>query len=200
MVSSGVTQPSLLLRIRDQRDEASWSRFVEVYAPLVYGYLRKRGLQDADAADLTQDTLEAVANAIKSFEYDSAKGSFRGWLFTIVRNRLRRFLDQQQRQVKGSGDSQAYQRLLEQPDPEYHSPSVWDRDYQRRLFQWAVGEVRNDFQDSTWQAFWHVAVDGKAAACVAESLGLSVAAVYMAKHRVMKKIREQITNLQGNTG
>ena len=72
MAASQPTQQSLLLRIRDDRDAASWSRFVAIYSPLVYGFLRKRGLQDADAADLTQDVLTRVATAIKSFEYDPA--------------------------------------------------------------------------------------------------------------------------------
>ena len=179
-------------------DEASWSRFVEVYAPLVYGYLRKRGLQDADAADLTQDTLENVAKAIKHFDYDPQKGSFRGWLFTITRNRLLRFLDQQQRQVTGTGDTLAHQNLQQQPNPNSDPQSDWDRDYQKRLFQWAADAVRGHFQNSTWNAFWQTAVEGKPAADVAQSLDLTPAAVYMAKRRVMKKIQQHIAILQGN--
>lgn len=82
------TQASLLVRLRDPQDHSAWERFVDLYAPLVYGFVRKRGLQDADAADLTQDVLRQVAGAVDSFAYDKARGSFRGWLFAVVRNRL----------------------------------------------------------------------------------------------------------------
>ncbi len=91
MAASPETRPSLLVRIRDGEDRDSWSQFVAIYAPLVYGWLRKGGLQDADAADITQEVMMSVAAAVKSFEYDPALGSFRGWLFTVVQNRLRNF-------------------------------------------------------------------------------------------------------------
>ncbi len=92
MGDSATTRPSLLLRIRDARDAAAWSQFVELYAPLVYGFARKHGLQDADAADLTQDVLRAVARSARSLEYDPRRGTFRGWPFTIVRHKLRNLL------------------------------------------------------------------------------------------------------------
>src|SRR5262249_40485677 len=82
------TRASLLLRLRDRRDAAAWDEFVDRYAPLVYASLRKRGLQDADAADLSQDVFRAVAGAISRLEYDPAKGAFRNWLFTVVRRKL----------------------------------------------------------------------------------------------------------------
>src|SRR5271155_3369519 len=85
------TRPSLLIRLRDHQDHQAWAQFVEVYAPFIYGYLRKRGLQDADAADLTQTCLRQVATHVGRLEHDPRRGTFRGWLFTIVRNRLRNF-------------------------------------------------------------------------------------------------------------
>ena len=83
------TQVSLLIRLRDTRDGAAWSRFVDVYGPLVYGFLKRRGLQEADVADLTQDVLTQVSQAIKTLEYDRTRGSFRSWLLTVVQNRLK---------------------------------------------------------------------------------------------------------------
>src|SRR4051794_29157890 len=82
------TRASLLLRLRDPRDEAAWREFVGLYAPLVYGYARKQGLQDADAADLSQEVLGSVAGAVGRLDYDPAKGAFRNWLFTVVRRKL----------------------------------------------------------------------------------------------------------------
>src|SRR5688500_2309100 len=87
MAESNMTRPSLLVQIRDAQNEQAWSQFVDLYAPLIYGFARKQGLQDADAADLTQEVLRTVAKSVQGLEYDPARGSFRGWLFTIVRNK-----------------------------------------------------------------------------------------------------------------
>ncbi|MGR5411090.1 RNA polymerase sigma factor, partial [Vibrio sp. PNB22_8_2] len=76
------TRPSLLVRIRDGGDAEGWRLFVDLYGPLVYGFARRQGLQDADAADLTQDVFQSVAGAVRRLDYDPRKGSFRGWLYT----------------------------------------------------------------------------------------------------------------------
>src|ERR1700757_513792 len=111
------TRASLLVRLRDPLDEAAWAEFVDLYAPLVYGYLRKQGLQDADAADLSQEVLGAVAGAVGRLDYDPRRGAFRNWLFTIVRRKLWQWRVRQGNQPRGSGDP-AVQHLLEEcPTP-----------------------------------------------------------------------------------
>src|SRR5215470_1143371 len=80
------TRPSLLIRIRDPGDAEAWGQFVALYGPLIYQFARKQGLQDADAADLTQIVLQAVIDAMKRLDYDPERGSFRGWLYKVVRN------------------------------------------------------------------------------------------------------------------
>src|SRR5438309_8393167 len=102
MDDSATTRPSLLVRIRDAGDGEAWTQFVEIYAPLVYGFARKHRLQDADAADLTQDVLRAVAGAVGRLDYDPQRGSFRSWLFTVVRNKLRNFRANQERRCQGT--------------------------------------------------------------------------------------------------
>src|SRR5262245_26403774 len=92
------TRPSLLVRLRDVGDQDAWRQFVRLYAPVVYAYGRRRGLQDADAADLTQDVLRAVLAAAGRFAYDPRRGSFRGWLFTLAHHRLHDLLARQRRQ------------------------------------------------------------------------------------------------------
>jgi RNA polymerase sigma factor (sigma-70 family) len=197
MADAPLTRPSLLVRIRDAQDGQAWAQFVEVYAPLVYGFARERGLQDADAADLTQDVLRAVARSVGRLEYDPARGSFRGWLFTVARNKLRNFISARKRQAVGSGDTGVQHLLEQQPSGEDAEAALWDQEYERRLFDWAAEQVRGGFQDATWQAFWQTAVEGKGAKEVAAALGVSVGAVYIAKSRVLARLREQIEGLQG---
>jgi RNA polymerase sigma-70 factor (ECF subfamily) len=192
MPDSPATRASLLVRLRDPRDGPAWARFVEVYAPLVYGYARKQGLQDADAADLTQEVLRVVSQAVRRLEYDPARGSFRGWLFTLVRNDLRTFWDRQRRQVRGSGDSSAQARLAEEPAPDDGAGELWEAEYRRRLFSWAVRQVEPTVEASSWRAFWLTSIDGRPARGVAEELGLTVAAVYMAKSRIKARLRELV--------
>ena len=197
MGDTATTRPSLLVRIRNARDAAAWSRFVDIYAPLIYGFARKHRLQDADAADLTQDVLRAVAAAVGRLDYDPARGSFRGWLFTVVRNRLRTFLARRGRQCPGCGGSGAQALLEEQPAPEEDPAALWDREYERSLMAWAARQVREEVAESTWQAFWRTGMGGQSAKEVARELGMTVAAVYMAKSRVVARLKEHVRQLQG---
>lgn len=187
MADSPATRASLLMRIRDPRDSAAWAEFVDLYAPLVYRYACKHGLQDADAADLTQDILRSVAKVMPDWHYDAGRGSFRGWLFTLARNRLRDHLDRCRRREQGSGDTAMLDVLEQQPAPE---EDWWEQEYQRHLLFRAAEQIRGDFQDTTWQAFWSTTVDGKDARVAASELGLSVAAVYLARSRIMAKLKE----------
>jgi len=143
------TRPSLLVRIRDANDREAWRQFVDIYAPLIYGFCRKRGLQDADAADLTQDVFRAVAAKIASrpgakgkadgdegatgtvqWEYDPNRGSFRGWLYTVTRNKINDFRDR--KQSCGTGDTATQQFLEQQPDTA-EDETTWQREAQQRI-------------------------------------------------------------------
>jgi RNA polymerase sigma-70 factor (ECF subfamily) len=196
MVDPPITRPSLLVRIRDARDVQAWQQFVKLYAPLVYGFARKRGLQDCDAADLTQDVLRAVAGAAGRFDYDPQRGSFRGWLFTVVRHKLQNFLASSQRRFPVTGDSGVQASLEEQVAPGQDEAALWNQETERQLLAQAIEQVRGRFQESSWQAFWQTAMEGRKASDVARALGISVAAVYMAKSRITAQLREQIQQLQ----
>ncbi len=190
------TRPSLLLRLRDFQDQEAWAQFVGVYAPLIYERARRRGLQDADAADLTQACLRQVAAHVGTLEYDARRGTFRGWLFTIVQNKLRDFHKQRAGRCQGSGDSQMQWLLENQPATQPDEAEEWARDYRRRLFAWAAEQVRPQVQEATWQAFWQTAVENKPGKNVARNLGLTVAAVYLAKSRIMARLRAVILKVQ----
>ena len=181
--------------LRDPRDGAAWSEFVQLYAPLVYGYLRKQGLQDADVVDLGQEVFTAVAGAVGRLEYDPARGSFRNWLFTVVRRKLSNWRWARGNQLRGSGDS-ATQHLLEQcPAPE-EMEREWEAQWQRRLFAWACEQVRRDVTDATWQAFWRTAVDGQPSKQTALDLGMTATAVYLARRRVLARLKELVGSVQ----
>src|SRR5438093_1502125 len=99
------TVASLHARLRDPQDQTAWQQFVELYAGLVYGYARQHGLQDADAADLTQEVFMAVSRGADRWTYDPKQGSFRGWLYGITRNKMAKLLQRRRSQPVGSGDS-----------------------------------------------------------------------------------------------
>jgi RNA polymerase sigma-70 factor (ECF subfamily) len=192
MADAPSTRASLLVRIRDTDDQQAWSQFVELYAPLIYGFARKHGLQDADAADVTQEVLRTVAAAAKALDYDPQRGSFRGWLFTVCRTRLINFVNSRQRVAAGTGDTALHQDLEQLPSNDAGLSSLWEQDYERRLFAWAAEQVQREVQTTTWQAFWRTAVDAREPQQVAKELGLTVAAVYLAKSRVMTRLKDRI--------
>jgi RNA polymerase sigma-70 factor (ECF subfamily) len=200
MDDPAATRASLLLRIRDPHDGEAWRQFVKIYASVVYGFARKRGLQDADAADLMQEVFRSIAGAAGRLDYDPRRGSFRSWLYTVTRNKLYNFLDGRKRQVQGSGDSGAQELLEEKSAQEEDAAAAWDREYERRLFAWAAEQVRGEFQPATWQAFWQTAVEGKSAGEVGKMLGLSPGAVYVAKSRVLARLKQQIRQVQDGEG
>src|SRR5713101_6516940 len=133
MQESPATRASLLVRLRDGGDADAWQEFVHLYAPIIYGFARKRGLQDADAADLMQEVLRSVSSAAPRLEYDPGRGTFRGWLFTVTRNKVLNFLESRSRRVLGSGDSRVQQRLEQYADSEGKLSAEWEVDYQRTL-------------------------------------------------------------------
>jgi RNA polymerase sigma-70 factor (ECF subfamily) len=143
-----------------------------------------------------QEVLRSVAGAAGRLAYDPGRGTFRGWLFTVTRNKIYNFLSAGRRVVRGSGDSDAQQRLEEQAAPEDDGSNLWDREYERRLSSLAMERVRGEFQEATWRAFWLTAVDGRAAREAGDTLGMSPGAVYVAKSRVLARLKEEVRQLQ----
>jgi RNA polymerase sigma-70 factor (ECF subfamily) len=185
------TRASLLLRLRDPHDRAAWGEFVRLYAPLVYGYLRKQGLQDADAADLGQDVLRAVAGAVGRLDYDPGRGAFRNWLFTVVRRKLWGWRAAERSRVRVSGAPATHEALDRCPAPA-PPETDWEAEWTRQVFVRACDQVRRAVTDSTWQAFWRTAVEGQPGKRVAADLGLTVAAVYHARGRVLARLKELV--------
>jgi RNA polymerase sigma factor (sigma-70 family) len=185
------TRPSLLVRLRDAHDADAWRQFVQVYAPAVYGYARKRGLQDADAADVMQDVLRSVMQAVGRLDYDALEVSFRAWLFTLAHRRLCDFLTERNRSPRGTGDTGILALLEKQPAAADDS-GLWDEECARTRFAWAAEQVRHCVPPTYWEAFRQTAVEGAKPKEVAQRLGITVALVYLAKSRVMARIKEQL--------
>jgi RNA polymerase sigma-70 factor (ECF subfamily) len=196
MQESPATRASLLVRLRDGGDADAWREFVYLYAPIIYGFARKRGLQDADAADLMQEVLRSVSAAAHRLEYDPKRGTFRGWLFTVTRNKVFNFLESRGRRVIASGDSRVQERLEQHAYADGELSDDWEADYQRSLAAQAMERIKGEFQTATWQAFMQTALDGDAPAQVAGRVGLSVGAVYVAKSRVIARLRQEIERMQ----
>jgi RNA polymerase sigma factor (sigma-70 family) len=197
MAEPPLTRVTLLARIRDGRDADAWREFVHLYGPVVYRFARNRGLQDADAADLMQDVLRSVARNAHRMEYDPKRGTFRGWLYTVTRNKIYNFLTAQRNRPRGTGDADAQERLDATParDDETGPDTEWEKEYQRRISARAMERVRHEFQPSTWAAFWETAVEGKPAGEVGARLKMSAGAVYVAKSRVLARLRDEVRKL-----
>jgi RNA polymerase sigma factor (sigma-70 family) len=196
MADALLTRASLLARLGDPEDRLAWQQFVELYGSLVYGFARQRGFQDADAADLTQEVLLAIAKTAGRWHYDPRRGSFRAWLYGVTRNQMARLLQGRHSQPLGSGDTNTHLRLAEQPDPEPEAEATWEHEYQQHLFRLAAARIQPHFSATTWKAFWRTAVEGASGAAVAAELGLSVGAVYVARSRVLARLTEQIQQMQ----
>jgi RNA polymerase sigma-70 factor, ECF subfamily len=183
------TPPSLLERVRKQSDQAAWVRFVNLYSPLIYRWARRCGLQAEDASDLTQDVFTILFQKVPHFTYDQQK-SFRAWLHTVTLNCWRdRFKRVAQRPLTGNV---VPLEALTAPDG---IGAMIDSEYRAHLVGRALRLMQEDFQPATWQAFWEHGVNGRGAAEVGSALGLTPAAVYAAKARVLNRLRQELDGL-----
>lgn len=199
MAEAPATRITLLNRIRDGADADAWAEFARLYGPVIYGFSRKRGLQDADAADLVQDVLRSVARNAPKLDYDPKRGTFRGWLYTITRNKIYNFLSANKNRPKASGDSGTHEQLDNTAETRDNPEAAWELEYQRRLAAKAMDRVKHEFQPNTWKAFWGTAVEGKSAAEVGSELKMSPGAVYVAKSRVTARLREEVQAITAET-
>jgi RNA polymerase sigma-70 factor (ECF subfamily) len=182
------TSISLLERLRQPGQERAWDRFVELYAPLVYDWACGIGLSADDAEDLVQDVMTVMLTKLPEFEYDNTK-SFRGWLRTITTNRCRDFFRR-----RGKMPQLTRQGALEVDAPDA-SDLFAEEEYRQRLVSRALDLMQTEFESSTWRACWESVVNERAAAEVASELGITVNAVYVAKSRVLRRLRQELARL-----
>ena len=193
-MSSGPPTSRTLIASVQQQQEGAWERFVEVYEPAISAFLRAKGVQDADADDILQETLRGVAKGIANWQADPQRGTFHNWLFTLTRRKLVDFWRRQAGQPQGSGDTEMQVRL-DAVEDHRSDADIWNLEYERRLFQYAAQQVSGEVDSATWQAFWLTAVAGETPSEVASKLGIRVGSVYVARTRVMRRLRDRIAEL-----
>lgn len=187
------TRPSLLLRMRNLNDRSAWETFIEIYGPLVYGYARRRGLQDADAAEVTQEVLTQVSQSIGSFDYQPQRGKFRSWLGAIARSKICQLQRHRKNAVQPTGDDTLDDTASAGGD------TLWDEQCKQHLLHLAMRRIRPRFEDDTWRAFELAWLNDEPAEEVARKLVCDVRSVYVAKSRVLKRLREEVCLLAEDT-
>lgn len=183
------TSISLLQRLKSQNAETDWSRFVALYTPLIFYWARSHGMSVADSEDLVQDVMTVLVRKLPDFEYD-ANRSFRGWMRTVTLNRCRDLL---RRRATGPDMLQSMETV------ELSGPDVvelfGERQYRQYLARRALELMQAEFETKTWQACWESTVSERPADDIAAELGMTVNAVYLAKSRVLRRLREDLAGL-----
>lgn len=186
------TRPSLILRLPNHRDVEAWNEFTEIYEPLVYRLALKLGLQHDDAIEAQQEVMVHLAKVVGQWQPD-VNGTFRGWLYRVARNVMLRFRERQARYLQGSADSAVQQRIEAVVATQaYDEMTDYDIEFRKQAFAWASAHVRAEVGAQTWHAFWSTFIVGDSVQHTAEQLGMTKGNVYVARSRVLKRLRERI--------
>ena len=189
------TRQSLLMRLRGGRDERAWSEFLSLYEPLILRLMRRRGLQENDARDMTQQVMLQISGAIERFQPDGAEASFRRWLYRIARNVFLTFLSRQSRLPQLVDDVQNID-AFEITSANSLEASLFDVEYRQQVLAWALEQVRREFQNTSWQAFVESAVHDRPIATVARELNMSTGSVYVARSRIIARLRAKVKEFE----
>jgi RNA polymerase sigma-70 factor (ECF subfamily) len=187
----------LLLRLRGERDERAWAEFLLLYEPLVLRLMRRRGLQESDARDTTQQVLLRISRAIEKYQPDGAEASFRRWLFRVARNVVVTFLTKRPRQAEAMDDRQLAE-VLDATFAASPESDLFDQEYRQQVLAWAMEQVRREFHSSTWLAFVETSINGRAITDVARDLNLSIGSVYVARSRIIARLRAKVEEFEAN--
>jgi RNA polymerase sigma factor (sigma-70 family) len=190
------TRLSLIARLKDPSNQEAWSQFVEIYRPLVHRLALRKGLQDADAEDLTQQVFCAVSQAVQQWEPEPSRARFRTWLQRIAHNRIVNALTRVKAD-RPSGDRIQQDALSSTAAREGPDWALLRMEYQRQVFHWAAQQVRAEFEPTTWEAFWDTAVEGREVGEVAARLGKTLGAVYAARSRIMRRLKKKTLEWEG---
>jgi RNA polymerase sigma-70 factor (ECF subfamily) len=179
------TAPSLLEKVRQPANQMAWNRFVQLYTPLLFFWIRPLGLRDADAADLVQDVFLTLVEKLPEFRYDPQR-SFRAWLRTVLLNKWRNRCAVREAQQPTD---------IPEPADSDNVAAFGEEEYRQHLVARALELMQQDFEPATWKACWELVVRSRPAEEVAAKLGISLNAVYVAKSRVLGRLRQELAGL-----
>lgn len=189
------TSASLLDRLRTDPDSSEWQRLVQLYSPLIRNWLRRQEVLAHDADDLVQEVLAVVIRRLKDFEHNQRIGAFRNWLRTITVNVIRDHWRARKTRPTATGASDFQQFLSDLEDPRSALSQAFDLEHDRHITRQLLDQLEKEFEPTTWRAFTEVALTGRPAAEVAAELGLSTNAVFIAKSRVLSRLRQEAKGL-----
>jgi RNA polymerase sigma-70 factor (ECF subfamily) len=189
------TDVSLLERLRLCPDAPSWKRLVDLYTPLIRGWLHRHGTVPADVDDLVQEVMTVVVRELPGFHHDGRPGAFRRWLRTVTVNRLRALWRARRSQPVATGDSDFVQMLDQLEAPDSPLSQLWDQEHDRYVARQLLEMAEPDFEPTTWRAARRLLLEDAKAATVAAELKISVNAVLLAKSRVLRRLRQEVAGL-----
>lgn len=187
------TSVSLIQRLKTPQDVAAWRRFDALYRPWLGTWLRRQGVADADADDLTQETLTVVMKRLPAFEHNGHPGAFRLWLRSILANCLKVF--RRRGRDRSPGGEALVEMAARLEDPRSELSRLWDQQHDRHLLATLLELLAAEFEPRTLLAFRRLMLDGHTAEATAAETGLSLGAVYVAKSRVLRRLREELHEL-----
>ena len=183
------TRHSLMIRLKDEQNDVAWGEFVQAYEPFLYRLAGRQGVPERHVPDVVQQILLTVAKSVDGWKPDGGEGSFRRWLATVARNVVIRFMTHERRRIGGQGGTEM-RDLLHNVAGAPNSDQV--RQHEHELIVWADEQVRSEFIETSWTAFWATVIDGRSVNDVAAELNITPGSIYMSRSRIMAKIRKLI--------
>lgn len=193
------TRASLLIRLRNPSDHEAWVQFVSLYEPAIYRMLRRTGLQDADAREVSQDLFLAVSRNIDRWQLEPERGSFRAWLRRVTRNLVVSLVRYRRHRPSAIGGPDLEELFAQLPEAEGPESGEFDDEVSRARFRYASSITKAEVSSKMWQAFWQTGVLGHATSDVAERLQMSLGAVRVAKCRVLARLKQIVAESEGDS-
>lgn len=190
------TQISLIVRVKDLGDGASWAEFLGIYQPIVFRMARRRGMQEADALDVMQQVFLSISRSIESWTAEEGRPPFRAWLTTIAKNAITKALTRRPRDL-ATGASSILDLLHEVPSADSAAEELL-AEAKQEVVRWAAEQLRPEFSDVTWSIFWQTAIEGIPAAEVAKATGRTPGAIYVARYRVLTRLKQKVLEVSNH--
>ncbi len=189
------TSQSLLERLRDPANGQAWQRLLTVYEPWLRGWLSRTPLQAADCDDVLQAVFMVVNAKRQEFVHNGRPGAFRSWLRSILTCQVRLLLRDQGRRLDARSPQVLTDWLAQMADPNSDLSRLWDQEHDQQLVRRMLASIQPEFNATTWQVFQMLVFEELSVNEVAQRLGITANAIYVAKARVMSRLRDEVRGL-----